>query len=320
MIQEGAIPPQASFQTLTPRIKSSPSDMMEIVTRTKKMWNSDFRAALINNYGASGSNASMVVTQPLQHDGAGSSLIHSASITHPFWMCGYDERSIQDYSARLKLFVQSKVVSAKSLSVANLSFNVSRQSNRSLEKSLIFTCSSIPDLENQLTAIVDKNSSAHIMPQKKPRPVVLCFGGQVSKFIGLDRKVFDGVSLLRSHLDACHDTLESMGLMGIYPEIFQRTPVEDTVKLQTMLFAFQYSCAKSWIDSGIEVAAVIGHSFGELTALCIAGVLSFKETMTMVAARAGLVKSSWGSDSGSMMVVEADLEDVQSKYLRMPLF
>lgn len=62
MIQEGAIPPQASFQILNPHIKVSPSDMMKVVTRLKK-WNSDFRAALINNYSASGSNASMGVTQ-----------------------------------------------------------------------------------------------------------------------------------------------------------------------------------------------------------------------------------------------------------------
>ena len=84
MIQEGKIPPSASFETLSPRIKAFPSDMIEIVTRTKKNWNSEFQAALINNYGASGSNASMVVTQPLQHKGAGSSFKHRASIKQPF--------------------------------------------------------------------------------------------------------------------------------------------------------------------------------------------------------------------------------------------
>ncbi|KAL9639049.1 MAG: hypothetical protein Q9164_001184 [Protoblastenia rupestris] len=310
MIQESAIPPQASFQTLSPRIKSSPSDMMEIVTRTKKNWDSQFRAALINNYGASGSNASMVVTQVLQHEGSGSSLIHTASIKHPFWICGHDERSIREYSVRLKRFIQSKIVSAKNVSVANLSFNVYRQSNRSLDKSLMFSCGSVSELEDKLTAFINGDKALQVTPQKKARSVVLCFGGQVSKFIGLDRKVYDGVSLLRSYLDQCNSVLESIGLSGIYPEIFQKTPVGDTVKLQTILFALQYSCAKSWIDSGAQVAAVIGHSFGELTALCIAGVLSFKDTIKIIAARAKLVKESWGTDSGSMMAVEADLKDV----------
>ena len=310
MIQEGEIPPQASFETLSPRIKASPSDMIEIVTRTKKSWNTEFRAALINNYGASGSNASMVVTQPLQHKGAGSSFIHRASIKHPFWICGYDERSIREYSTRLKQFIQSKTVSAKSVSLANLSFNVSRQSNRFLDNGLIFSCSSVSELEDKLAACANGDKSVNVTPHKKARSVILCFGGQVSKFIGLDQKVYDGASLVRSYLDQCNSVLESMGLSGIYPDIFQKTPVGDTVKLQTMLFALQYSSAKSWIDSGIQVAAVIGHSFGELTALCISGILSLKDTMRVIVARSRLVESSWGTDSGSMMAVEADLEEV----------
>lgn len=309
MIQEGAIPPQASFQTLSHHIKASPTDMMEVVTHLKD-WNPDVRAALINNYGASGSNASIIVTQPLQHEGAGSSPIHSANIKHPFWICALDEQSLRDYSARLQKFLQSKIVSAKKVSIANLAFNIYRQSNRSLAKGLIFCCSSVSELEDKLTAFVNGDNSVAVTAKKPSRSVVLCFGGQISTFVGLDRKIYDGVSLLRSHLDRCNSILESIGLSGIYPEIFQRTPIEDPVKLQTVLFATQYSCAKSWIDAGVKIAAVIGHSFGELTALCISGVLSLKDAIKTIAARAKIVRDSWGIDPGSMLVVEADLQDV----------
>lgn len=309
MIQEGAIPPQASFQTLSHHIKASPTDMMEVITYLKD-WNPDVRAALINNYGASGSNASMIVTQPFQHEGAGSSPIHSANVKHPFWICAFDEQSLREYSARLRKFIQSKIVSAKKVSLANLAFNVYRQSNRSLAKGLIFCCSSVSELEDKLTAFVSGDKSVAVTAKKPSRSVVLCFGGQISTFIGLDRKIYDSVSLLRSHLDRCNSILESIGLSGIYPEIFQRTPIEDPVKLQTILFATQYSCAKSWIDAGVKIAAVIGHSFGELTALCISGVLSLKDAVKTIAARAKIVRDSWGIDPGSMLVVEAELQDV----------
>lgn len=55
-----------------------------------------------------------------------------------------------------------------------------------------------------------------------------------------------------------------------------------------MLFAMQYAAAKSWLDSGLDtkVAAVVGHSFGEITALCISGVLSLEDTVKFVAGRA----------------------------------
>ncbi len=309
MIQEGVILPQASFQALNHHIKASPSDMMEVVTHLRD-WNSDFRAALINNFGASGSMASMVVTQPVAHEGAGSSLIHSANMKHPFWICGFNERSLREYCARLKNFVRSKIISAKDISLANLAFNVYRQSNRSLPKGLIFGCSSVSDLVSKLTAFIDGDKSLAVTAKKPLRPVILCFGGQTSTFVGLDRNVYDGVSLLRSHLDQCHAILESLGLSGIYPDIFQRTPIEDPVKLQTMLFAIQYSCASSWIDAGVQIAAVVGHSFGELTALCINGVLSLKDTIRITAARAKIVRDCWGSDLGSNLIVEADLQEV----------
>jgi len=313
MVQEGAIPPQASFSTINPSIKASPLDNIEIVTSVKP-WEPDFRAALINNYGASGSNASMVITQAPRRDpkAVQKSSIHSSNMKHPFWFCGFDDQNLRVYSARFRQFLKHKIVSAKNLSIANLAFNVFRQSNRSLGRALVFSCSSVNELEEKLTAFENGAQSISPIACPPPRPVVLCFGGQISKFVGLDRQVYESVTILRSYLDQCSFICQSIGLDGIYPEIFQRTPVEDIVKLQTMLFAIQYSCAKSWIDCGIQVAAVVGHSFGELTALCVSGVLCLKDAVKMIAGRARLIRDSWGAEKGSMMAVEANLEDVAS--------
>lgn len=312
MIQEGAIPPQASHQSMSHHIKTSPSDMMEISNRLKP-WDADYKAVLINNYGASGSNASMIVTQPFQSgsDSVAKSSIHDDGIKHPFWICGFDDRSIRDYCFKLGKLIKSKIVSAKNISAANLSFNVCRQSNRALDRGLMLSCSTVEDFEKKLSAFVDGDKSiSTVVGKKTPLPVIMCFGGQVSTHVGLDRKVYTSAKILRSYLDQCNSVFLSIGLDGIYPEIFQREPIEDTVKLQTMLFAIQYASAKSWIDCGVQVAAVVGHSFGELTALCVSGVLSLKDTVKMIAGRAKIVRDTWGPDRGSMMAIEADLEVV----------
>ena len=76
------------------------------------------------------------------------------------------------------------------------------------------------------------------------------------------------------------------------------------------------SCARSWIDSGLEVDALLGHSFGQLTALCVAGSISLEDTFRLVAGRARLVRDSWGPDHGAMLAVEctrADLDHVVSQ-------
>src|SRR5699024_9629681 len=141
------------------------------------------------------------------------------------------------------------------------------------------------------------------------RPVVLCFGGQIATCVGLDRKLYQSITIFRHHLDECDRILQAeLGLQSIFPDIFLRTPLPDLVRLQVALFAMQYASAKSWIDCGLsgKVVSVVGHSFGELTALCISGALSLKHALTLVARRAHLVREAWGEDKGSMMAVEAD--------------
>ena len=314
MIQEGYIPPQASFSAVNPAIRASPSDKITISTSLQP-WDEDYRSALINNYGASGSNASLIVTQapPLRSKGSREALTETSlgDIRYPFWLSGLDERSIRAYSTRLRQFLRSDIIFKKNISVENLAFNISRQSNRSLDRALIFSCQSIDELEQKLVAFESGESAVSSVVQPTPRPVILCFGGQISTFVGLDRHVYDNVKILRSHLDECDSVCRSLGVGSVYPGIFQKEPVSDPVKLQTMLFAIQYASASSWIDSGIQPSAVIGHSFGELTALCISGVLSLHDALKMIVGRSTIIRDSWGSDKGTMLAVEANPEEVE---------
>ena len=313
MISEGFIPPQPSFEKINPSINASPSDNIEITTSLKP-WDVDFRAALINNYGASGSNASLVVTQALRPpnpDRVRESLAPLLGTKYPFWFSGLDEQSLRTYIAKFRRFLKGQGASAKNWSIADLAFQTYRQSNRSLRQAMIFSCGTVKELEEKFTAFENGHGDVAVTIPLCLRPVILCFGGQVSTFVGLDRQVFENVQILRRHLDRCNYVCQSLGLSGIYPEIFQREPIEDLVKLQTTLFAIQYSCAKSWIDCGVQVAAVLGHSFGELTALCVSGVLSIEDTIKLIAGRARLVQNNWGLEKGSMMAVEGDLEVVE---------
>lgn len=86
--------------------------------------------------------------------------------------------------------------------------------------------------------------------------------------------------------------------------------------LHCRLLSLQVSCARSWIDSGLEVDTLLGHSFGQLTALCVAGSISLEDTFRLVAGRARLVRDAWGPDHGAMLAVEctrADLDHVVSQ-------
>lgn len=258
MIRKGAIPPQASFDTINPAIGATPADKMRIPTSLTP-WNTDFRAALINNYGASGSNASIVVTQSprslsrklIDQSGA----IEDAK--YPFWLSGLDDRSLRAYSSILRRYLKENT-EASTFSLSTIAFNISRQSNRTLDRGLMFSCRSVQELEEKLAGYND--GSLPSLSRPASRPLILCFGGQNSTFVGLDRRIYDNIQVFRKHLDHCNSLCLSNGVESIFPDIFQRqSPIQNPVKLQTMLFAFQYSCARTWIECGAQPVALLGH-------------------------------------------------------------
>ncbi|KAL2823450.1 hypothetical protein BDW59DRAFT_163230 [Aspergillus cavernicola] len=304
MIHEGQIPPQPGFNSLNPNIQAMPDDHIEIGTRVRP-WNAGFRAALINNYGACGSNASMVITQGPQRGRVAGRTIQRDIIPLPFRLCALDKPGLQAYAARLRTFL-SRLHEQEDVFLANVAFHAARQSNPGLECQYIFRAQTLQQLETVLSGLEHGDEKLLVRDKKPGRPIILCFGGQAGRTVKLDRSIYDALPLLRHHLDACDDLLKGLGEKSIYPGIFSTATMSDTVQLQTQLFALQYACARSWIDSGVTVAAVIGHSFGELTALCVSGVLSLPGALTVVVRRAILIRDKWGADVGAMLAVEGD--------------
>ena len=78
-----------------------------------------------------------------------------------------------------------------------------------------------------------------------------------------------------------------------------------------MLFSLQYACAKSWLDCGLKVETMIGHSFGQLTALCVADCLSLSDGIRLISGRARLIQDHWGPETGIMLSIEGDLQEIE---------
>ena len=102
---------------------------------------------------------------------------------------------------------------------------------------------------------------------------------------------------------------KQLSLVSLFPTLFDSAPIQDIVTLHCALFSIQYACAKSWLDSGLKVDRIIGHSFGQLTALCVAGSLPLSEALRLVSERARLVMKHCGPENGIMLAVEgSDIE------------
>lgn len=305
MLHHKTIPRQALFKKLNSKISALHSDRVAIATENVP-WGQSFKAACINSYGASGSNAAMILMEP-PSQGSISESIDKPKLSfsrYPITISAFSATSLALCCAALCQYLdRSKVRTDKVL--ANVSYNLSRRRNPKFPCSLCATVSSLDELKDILKPGPTRDSHQSKLASD-PRPLVLTFSGQTSNIVEVPKMLYQSSAIFRKHLDDCDAALQDNGFESIYPAIFDPRPVEDLILLHTMQFSQQYACAKAWLDAGVRVSLLVGHSLGHFTALCVAGVLSLHDSVKLVAGRARLIQRRWGPDRGSMMAIEAD--------------
>ncbi|KAL8751877.1 MAG: hypothetical protein Q9199_006133, partial [Rusavskia elegans] len=300
MLLKGSIPPLTSHTSLNNKIQDLTLDHMAIAS-SKQEWDVPFRAVCVNSYGAAGSNAAVLLCQPPPKSLSPLPPCRpiDGSLLYPFLLSAQSEASLIAYAKDLGRWLRGP---GSQLAAADVAFTLAEKRRH---HRLRWSTTS-RDLDELLPRLDDGQITG--VSVGKPRNVVLVFGGQLRQIVGLNETLYQCCKLFRSILDRCNHTVRTLGIPSLIPAIFQAEPISDIRLLHCCLFAQQYACAQSWIESGLKIAAVVGQSFGELTALAAAGILSLEDTLTLVVARASLIQSHWGHERGSMLAVRCTLE------------
>jgi acyl transferase domain-containing protein/trans-aconitate methyltransferase len=152
---------------------------------------------------------------------------------------------------------------------------------------------------------------AGVAGDEAPR-VAYLFPGQGPQYAGMGRELYGSSPVFREAFDACADVLDTLLPRPIRPIVFpadgDATPLDETAYAQPAMFAIEYALATLWKSWGVVPVAVMGHSFGEYAAACVAGVVSLADAAAMVVARGRLVAALPGD--GLMTVVEASDEEL----------
>lgn len=203
MMQKHTIPKQANFSSLNPRIPPLEQDRVSIPKQTQPWESSGVRSAVINNYGAAGSNAVIVLQEYLatSDDSAAPRQLlgKSDGKSLPFSISAKTPESLRSFCAALRDMISTKEGIDDPNALADFAYNVAPKQNRDLEYHWTTTSGTCTALSRQLENAVAGASEFTKAPSKQ-RPVVLCFGGQTGRTANISRDLFDQSRLLQIQL------------------------------------------------------------------------------------------------------------------------
>ncbi|WP_449657966.1 type I polyketide synthase [Amycolatopsis eburnea] len=137
------------------------------------------------------------------------------------------------------------------------------------------------DLRAGLTALAEQGVGAEVA--RGSRRAVFVFPGQGSQWAGMGRELLESSPVFAARMAECAAALKPFvdwDLFDVLDGDLERVDV-----VQPALWAVMVSLAEVWRSHGVDPAAVIGHSQGEIASAVVAGGLSLEDGARVVALR-----------------------------------
>ncbi|MDW7709637.1 MAG: SDR family NAD(P)-dependent oxidoreductase [Deferrisomatales bacterium] len=142
-------------------------------------------------------------------------------------------------------------------------------------------------------------------------PLALVFPGQGSQYAGMGRDLYESSSVIREWMDRAAAAADFDLLDLLFRD--REGDLQETRWQQPALFAVEHALARHLLALGVRPVAMAGHSLGELTALCLAGVYCVEDGFRIVNKRAICMDKAGAlhGDPGVMAATDAPLELLQ---------
>jgi non-ribosomal peptide synthase protein (TIGR01720 family) len=297
------LPPSLHFERANPEIDFARTPFYVNTHLTPWTAQGPLRAG-VSSFGIGGTNAHVVVEEapPREESGASRS-----------WQVLVLSAKSPEALARVGANLAEHLVAHPDLALADVAHTL-QVGRAELPYRQALVCR---DAGDAVAALADPVDQSTVGRETRRRSVAFLFPGQGAQHVRMAAGLYETEERFRREVDACAGLLRpllGLDLRQVIDPATERTAdasgqLRQTALAQPALFVVEYALAQLWMSWGIRPAAMLGHSLGEYTAACLAGVFSLETALRLVAVRGRLMQARPG---GSMLAVSLPAEELAS--------
>ncbi len=303
-LQHGEIPPTPNFEALNPAIAFE-STPFYVVDRLRP-WprGARPRRAGVTALGVGGTNAHVVLEEaPVQ-----ASSSNARRERQLVCVSAKSERALDQASQRLAVHLRANPEQP----LADVGFTL-LAGRRAFEWRRVLCSRDGAEAATLLESSDPQRVFTH-RSDSSPASVVFLLPGGGAQHARMGADLYDAEPAFREHVDRGLDEFRRRTGRDLRPLWLPRTPsasVESEFERPSSqlpaIFILEHALAQFWMSLGVRPAALIGHSLGENTAACLAGVFSFEDALALVTLRGELLEQL---PTSGMLSVPLSADDI----------
>ncbi len=291
-LRQGTIPPNLHFLAPNPNI---PFEELNVAVPTEpRPWPGRARPryAVVNSFGFGGTNACTLLEAAPDDSTVGRDPgTESAPLLVP--LSAASPTKLAALAGRLAAHLENARDDFGEVAAAL----AHRRSH--LDHRLAVIARSRTDLAAKLAAFVrGETAAAHVVGRAaEATPLAFVFTGQGAQWWAMGRGLLEEDRVFRDVVEACDVVFHKLSGWSLLEALLAdevASRMNETAVAQPATFALQAGLVARWRAWGIEPAAAVGHSIGEIAAAYCCGALSLEQAVTVVYHRSRLQERSRG--------------------------
>ncbi|WP_405084876.1 amino acid adenylation domain-containing protein [Microbispora sp. NBC_01389] len=312
-LRHGLVPGTLHVDAPTPQVDWT-TGAVELVTETRPWPRTGRpRRAAVSSFGLSGTNAHIIVEQapePSAADEPGPTPDGPApGGPLPWVVSGRSAAALRAQAATLASFAESRP------DVRPYDVGRALTTRSAFEHRAVLVGRGREEFLDGLAAVAANAEAAGVVrgAARATGRTVFVFPGHGSHWAGMGAGLLDTEPAFAAEMAACDAALREhvdWSLLDVLRGVPGAPPLEGEDVVQPAVFAVMVSLAAVWRSYGVEPAAVLGHSQGEIAAAYVAGALTLEDAVRVVVLRSRAIARTM-TGRGAMAVVSAGGDTVR---------